>query len=131
MIFFYATVSTDVTAVTAGGVVALAAAVAYRRAAGAPALLVAAGVFAAACKVTNMFAVVILSAAFAVAAIARRTDGEAWSGTVRRWIRDGGALLVGGVVTSILWVIVHRSIALVSLRDEPALEGLRGGSQAL
>lgn len=131
VIFFHATVSTDVTAITAGGVVALAAAVAYQREAGAPWLLLAAGAFAAACKVTNMFAVVTISAAFAVAAIVSRSSGEAWTTTARRWMRDGGALLVGGVAVAVLWVIVHRSIALVSLTEEPALEGLRGGSQSL
>jgi hypothetical protein len=131
VIYFYGTVSTDVTAVTAGGVVALAAAIAYRRPAGAPVLLLVAGVFAAACKVTNMFAVVILAAAFAVAAVVGRTDGEAWTTTVRRWMRDGGVLLAGGVVTSFVWVFIHRSIALISLRDEPAIAGLRSGSHAL
>jgi hypothetical protein len=131
VIFFYATVSTDVTAVTAGGVVALAAAIAYRREGGAPSVLLAAGVFAAACKVTNMFAVVSVSAAFAVGAIAGRAGDEAWTGTLRRWMRDGGALLAGGVATAVLWVIIHRSIALISLTDEPTLEGMRGGSQGL
>jgi hypothetical protein len=131
VIFFYGTVSTDVTAVTAGGAVALAGAIAYRRAAGAPVLLLVVGVFAAACKVTNMFAVVIVSAAFVAAAIVARADGEAWRDTFRRWMRDGGVLLAGGVVTSVLWAIIHRSIALISLRDEPAYGGLRGGSQAL
>jgi hypothetical protein len=131
VIFFYGTVSTDVTAVTTGGALALAAAIAYRRPGGATYLLLAAGIFAAACKVTNMFTVVILSAAFAVAAIVSRGDHEAWTGTVRRWWRDGGVLLAGGVVTSVAWLIIHRSISLISLRDEPALGGLRGGSQAL
>jgi hypothetical protein len=131
VIFLHGTVSTDVTAVPAGAAVALAAAYAYRRDGGAPWVLLAAGVFAAACKVTNMFAVVTISAAFFVAAIAGRAPREAWTATLRRWMRDGGVLLAGGVVTSVLWVIIHRSIALVSLTEEPTLEGIRGGSQAV
>jgi len=131
VIFFYATVSTDVTALAAGGFVALAAALAYRREAGAPWVLFAAGAFAAACKVTNMFAVVTVAAVFMVAAIAGRAQREVWTTTLRRWTRDGGAVLIGGVAVSVLWVIIHNSIALVSLTEEPALGGLRGGSQAL
>ena len=131
VVFFYATVSTDVTAVTASGVVALAAAISYRRARGAPWLLLAAGAFAAACKVTNMFAVVTISAAFLVAAIVARAGGEAWTTTARRWMRDGGPLLVGGVVTAVVWVLVHDALALISLTDEPTLAGLRGGDQSL
>jgi hypothetical protein len=131
VIYFYATVSTDVTAVTAGGVVALAAALAYRRERGAPILLLAAGGFAAACKVTNMFVVVSVSAAFGVAAIAARADAESFGVTLRRWMRDGGRLLLGGVATAVAWVIIHRTIAIVSLSEEPALEGLRGGTQSL
>ena len=130
VLFFHATVTTDATAVTAAGVVALAAAVAYRRERGAPWLLVAAGVFVAACKVTNMFAVMIVSAAFAVAAIATRAGGERWTATLRRWTRDGGALLAGGVVTSVAWLLIHNSIALVSLSNEPTLENIRNGSQS-
>jgi hypothetical protein len=130
VVFFYGTVTTDATALTTGGLVALAAAIAWRRENGAPWLLLAAGVFAAACKVTNMFAVVTVSGAFLVAAIAGRAAAEPWTATARRWLRDGGVLLAGGVVTSILWVIIHDAIALVDLTDEPALEGLRGGSQS-
>ena len=130
VIFFHATVTTDATAVAAAGAVALAAALAYRRERGAPWLLVAAGVFAAACKVTNMFAVVTVAAAFAVAAIAARAPAERWTATLRRWTRDGGALLAGGVVTSVAWLLIHNAIAIVSLRDEPSLENLRYGSKA-
>lgn len=130
VIFFHATVTTDATAVPAAGAVALAAAVAYRRERGAPWLLVAAGVFAAACKVTNMFTVVIVAAAFAVAAIAGRAPAERWPATLRRWTRDGGALLAAGVVTSVAWLLIHNDIALVSLSEEPTLENLRHGSKA-
>jgi hypothetical protein len=66
-----------------------------------------------------------------VAAIAARAEGERWTDTAGRWMRDGGALLAAGVVTSVLWVIIHNAIALVSLTHEPTLEGLRGGSQSL
>jgi hypothetical protein len=130
VIFFHATVTTDATAVPAAGVVALTAAVAYRRERGAPWLLAAAAVFVAACKVTNMFAVVIVSAAFGVAAIAGRAGAEPWTATLRRWMRDGGALLAGGVVTSIAWLLIHNAIARVSLSEEPALEFLRHGSKS-
>jgi hypothetical protein len=45
-------------------------------------------------------------------------------------MRTGGALLAGGVVTSVAWLLIHNSIALVSLSEEPTLENLRDGSQA-
>ena len=129
VIFFHATVTTDATAIAAAGAVALAAAVAYRRGErGAPWLLLAAGAFAAACKVTNMFAVVTVAAAFGVAAIAGRASAQP-SGALRRWLRTGGALLAGGVVTSFAWLLIHNSIALVSLSEEPTLENLRHGSK--
>jgi hypothetical protein len=110
--------------------VALAAALAYSRDGGAPWLLAAAGIFAAACKVTNLFAVGTVSVAFLVGAIAARSSGEAWTATGRRWMRDGGVLLAAGAATALLWVVVHNAIALVSLKDDPALAGLRGGSQS-
>ena len=96
-----------------------------------PLLLAGAGAFAAACKVTNLFAVVAVSALFAVAAITARAPGEPWIPTARRWLRDGGALLAGGLAVAGLWTLVHQSIALIDLADEPTYEALRGGSQAL
>lgn len=125
-------VSNDVTSVPAAGMVALAAALAYRRdLPRATLVLFAVGFLAAAFKTSNMFAVVAISALFGVRAIADRPPAEGWSPTLRRWLRDGGALLIGGVLAAALWSVVHRSRALIDLTDEPTFEVLRGGPRTV
>jgi hypothetical protein len=126
VVFFTGTVSNDVTAIPAAGLVALIAALAYRRdGPRVPIALFLAGFVAAACKTTNLFAVVAVSALFAVAAITTRATAERWTATLRRWLSDGGALLLGGATSAGVWVIIHQSIALIDLKDEPAFKGLR------
>jgi hypothetical protein len=122
-----ATVTNDVTAVPAAGLVGLVAALAYRR--GGPRMplaLFGAGFLAAAFKASNLFAVVPVAALFAVRAIATRSTDERWTVTLRRWVRDGGALLIGGLVAAALWSLIHRSRALIDLTDDPSFEVLRG-----
>jgi hypothetical protein len=120
-------VTNDATAIPAAGLVALVSALAYtRNGPKLPIALFAAGFFAAASKTTNLFAVVVLSAMFACAAIAQRAGTERWTATVHRWWRNGGLLLTGGVTAAVLWLVVHRARALIDLRDEPAFGVLRG-----
>jgi hypothetical protein len=118
-----ATVSNDVTAIPAAGLVALVAALAYRRdGPRMPLWLFLAGFVAAACKTSNMFAVVAVAALF----------GVAWlSGRDTRWLRNGAALLAGGVLAALLWSLIHRSRALIDLQDEPTFEVLRGTPRTL
>jgi hypothetical protein len=119
-------VSNDVTAVPAAGLVALVAAIAHGRdGRRVPLALFGAGFAGAACKTTNLFPVVAVSALFAVAAIHDRAPGERWTATLGRWSREGGALLAGGAAATGIWTVVHRSLALIDLRDEPAFAGLR------
>jgi hypothetical protein len=125
-------VSNDVTSIPAAGMVALAAALAYRRELPrATLVLFAVGFLAAALKTSNMFAVVSISALFAVGAIAARAPAEAWMPTARRWLRDGGALLIGGVLAAALWTVLHRSRALIPLTDEPTFDALRNGPRTV
>jgi hypothetical protein len=132
VVFFTSTVSNDATAVPAAGVVALSAALAYGRDARfVPIVLFAAGFFAAACKATNLLPVVAVSALFAVAAIYGRAPAERWTAVLRRWLRDGGALLLGGVVAAGAWILVHRKLALIDLKDEPAFKDLRNSPHGL
>lgn len=127
-----ANVSNDVTSIPAAGMVALAAALAHRRELPhATIVLFAVGFLAAALKTSNMFAVVAISALFAVGAIVARAPADSWTPTVRRWLRDGGALLIGGVAAAALWTVVHRSRALIDLSDEPTFDVLRGGTRSV
>jgi hypothetical protein len=127
-----AVVSNDVTAIFAAGLVALTAALAYRRGLPrAPLALFAAGFVAAALKTSNMFAVVAISALFAVSAVVGRAPAAGWSPATQRWLRDGGALLLGGVLAAALWTVVHRSRALIDLTDEPTFDVLRGTHRSL
>jgi hypothetical protein len=112
-------VSNDATAIPAGGLVAFAAARVQDRADPVATLvLFAVGFVAGAGKATNMLAVAAVAALFVVAAVTRRDRARAW-------LRNGGALLVGGLLAVGLWAIVHRSRSLVDLREDPALEVLR------
>jgi hypothetical protein len=127
-----AIVSNDVSSVPAAGMVALAGALAYRRDLPRAALvLFAVGFLAAALKTSNMFAVVPISLGFAVRAIAEREPAEGWQPTLRRWLRDGGALVIGGVLAAALWTVAHRSRSLIDLTDEPTFDVLRGGTRSL
>jgi hypothetical protein len=127
-----ATVTNDVTATFAAGLIALVAALTYRRGLRRAALaLFAAGFVAAACKTSNLFPVAAVSGLFAVRAIAARAAAEGWTSTARRWLPDGGALLLGGLLAAGLWTLVHRSRSLIDLTDEPTFEGLRTGSRTL
>lgn len=132
VVYGTATVTNDVTALAAAGLVALVAALAYRR--GGPragiALFVA-GFAAASLKTTNLFAVVTLAALFAVAALAGREGAEPWTAALRRWLRDGGALLLGGLLATALWALMHRSRALIDLSDEPTFEVLRNSPRTV
>jgi hypothetical protein len=131
VIFITGSVSNDVTAVPAGAMVALVAALAYRREGPrVPVALFAAGLAAAALKTSNIMAVGVVSALFAISA-ARAARGRPAGAIARRWARDGGALLLGGVVAVCTWVLIHRSLALIDLRDEPAFEALRRSPHTL
>jgi hypothetical protein len=126
IVFYHATVSNDATAVTGAGVVAFAAASAHRRPHRAtPIWLFAAGFFAAACKSTNVLPAAAVSALFAVAALHGRGREEPWTAAGRRWLRDGGALLAGGLVATLVWVYAHGALALIDSKDEPAFAALR------
>jgi hypothetical protein len=123
VLYGYATVSNAVTAIPAAGLVALVGALAYRRdGPRMPIALFAVGFAAAICKTSNMFAVVAVAALF----------GVAWlSGKDTRWLRNGAALLAGGIFAALLWSVIHRSRALIDLQDEPTFEVLRGTPRTL
>lgn len=131
VLYLSATVSNDVTAVPAAGLVALAAALAYRQ----PGrwtwlLLFGAGFAASALKSTNFLATATVALLFAAFAVSRREEGELFARTVRRWLPTGGALIAGGMLATAIWAGVHSSIALISLSEEPALDALRQGSRS-
>jgi hypothetical protein len=127
VVYHTATVTNDATGIPACGLVAFVAALAYRRNGprAAPALF-AAGFVAAALKTSNLFAVVPVSALFAVAAINGRARGAPWRQTCGRWLRDGGVLLAGAILASGTWAVIHRSRSLIDFKHDPTFEVLRG-----
>jgi hypothetical protein len=131
VVYHTATVTNDVTAVPATGLVALAAALFHRgRLRHATIVLFAAGFLASAFKATNSFAAVAVAALLAVGAIAEhRPDG--WRVALKSWSRTGGALLVGALLPVVIWAIVHRTRALIDPSDEPTLEVLRDTPRTL
>lgn len=128
ILYLSGTVSNDVTAVPAAGLVAVAGALAYRRPGRwSTAVLLLVGFVAVACKTTNLLAVAAVAMLFAVAAISDRESVERPAVAVHRWFRNGGMLLIGGLAAGMTWMIVHDSIALIDVADDPALEALRQG----
>jgi hypothetical protein len=126
IIFYHATVSNDATAITSAGVITFAAATAHRhRRSAMPIWLFAAGFFAAACKSTNVLPAAAISALFAVAAVRGRGSGEPWTAAARRWMGEGGALLAGGVCATVAWVLTHRALSLIDLKEEPTFATAR------
>lgn len=127
VIYTMSTVSNDNTGIFAGGLVAFVAALASRhdRRRMWIALLLT-GFVVVFLKTTNLFPVAAVSALFAVSAITKRADGEGWMATARRWLRDGGALLTGGIASAGIWTLIHRSLALIDLKSEPTFGILRG-----
>jgi hypothetical protein len=118
-------VNNDATAVPGAGLVALAGALAYRGRLRRPWLvLFAAGALATSLKATNLFPAAAIAGLFAVEAV-RERDQRSWGETAKRWLRDGGALLLGGLVVALSWTLIYRSRSLIPLTEEPTLEVLR------
>ena len=124
-------VTNDAGGILAGGLVLLAGALAWRH----PGrwvlpVLFLVGLFVTSLKAVDLLAVVVGSALLALAAwSAARTDGRP---TVRRgvtaWARSGGALLAGGLVAAVGWVVASRQLALIDPVDVPTWNVLRGSA---
>jgi hypothetical protein len=132
VIYHTAVISNDVPSIFVGSLVALVAALAYKRPGRwmTPALA-ATGFFAAAIKTTDLFPVAAIAAVFAVQAWTRRPAGAPThavatvKGLVRRWMPDGGALLFGGLLASSIWVLLNHQLALIDPKDIAAFGVLR------
>jgi len=133
VIYHTAVISNDVPSIFVGSLVALVAALAYKRPGRwmTPALA-ATGFFAAAIKTTDLFPVAAIAAVFAVQAWTRRPAGAPTNlvatvkGVVRRWMPDGGALLLGGLLSAVIWIVVNRQLALINPSDNIAFGVLKG-----
>lgn len=132
ILFLSATVSNDVTAVPAAGLVALAGALVYRypeRWGAMP--MFAAGFMASSLKTTNILATAAIATLLAVAAFNERLGHTPPKERARAWVRTGGALLGGALAATAIWAVVHDSIALIDVADDPALDALRDGPRSV
>ena len=130
VIYQSAVVSNDAASVLAGSLVGLVAALAWRHPGRwtAPGLLVT-GLVVASFKTTDVIAVVAVAGVFAVGAWRDRRRGQPWTGAtkdfLRRWWPNGGALLLGGLVSAFGWVLISRHLALTNPKTFPAFGVLR------
>ena len=128
VIYHASTVSNDAPAIFTGALIALVAALAYRYPGQWTIALAAVGFFSASVKLTGLLPVFAVSAAFAI---------QAWGSSrslkprdtiktfFRRWLPQGGALLFGGLVAALLWIITSRQLALIDSKDLIAFDILR------
>jgi hypothetical protein len=131
VVYHTGTVTNDVTAIPAAGLVALAVALFHRgRLRHATLALFAAAFVAAALKATNAFPAVALSALLAVGTVVEHRS-EGWRVPLGSWMRSGGALVVGALLPIAIWTVVHRSRSLIDLTEEPTFEVLRGTPRTL
>ena len=129
-ISLYSSVSNDVTSLFAGAAVMVLGALALTRPGRwmTPVMLVA-GVVIASFKLSDLLPVVVASVLFGVAAFRRRdaAGGPApgAAGALRWWWPRGGAILVGGAVGGVAWLVVERSLATINPKDLPPFDVLR------
>jgi hypothetical protein len=124
-------VTNDASAILAGSLVLLAGALAWRRPGPwvAPVLFLI-GAFATSLKAVDLLAVAIGSLLLAVLAFATpstNVNATFWS-KVFDWAPNGGALLLGGGVAAIAWVVTSHQLALVDPAKVPTWEVLRGSA---
>jgi hypothetical protein len=131
VIYQAANVSNDAPSIFAGSLAALAAALAWRRPGRwtAPVLALV-GFFVTSFKEVDIVAPVTLSALFAVMLWHRAADLKASTGSRLRllvcgWWPNGGALLLGGVLSAASWVIIFRQLSLINPKTLPSFHALR------
>jgi hypothetical protein len=130
VIYEAATVTNDGASILAVGLVSFVSALAWRRP-GRWTLpsLAATGFVVTSLKTTDLLPVVAVSALFAIVAWTRTSEMRIGSRSDRRafrsWWPTGGALLLGGLVSALAWVVVSRRLALVNPRHLEAFNILR------
>jgi len=131
LVYLNATVSNDVTALPAAGLVALVGGLVYRWPGRMhPGWLFAAGFLASALKTTNIFATAAIAGLLLVWEL-KKSDRKGDTAAIRVWASTGGLLLLGGLAATLIWTGVHNTAALIDVRDDPALASLRHGPRDL
>jgi len=130
VIYHTAVISNDVPSIFIGSLIAFVAALCYQRPGRWTIALAAVGFFAASVKATSMIPIAAISAAFAVKAWAEsgKEAGGSYARTsaaIKKWLYDGGALLIGGVAASLIWVVVSRQLATINPGEIAAFGVLR------
>jgi hypothetical protein len=120
IIYYSSIVSNDATALFAGALVLTTAVVVgpRPRTSGVVALAVCGGVVAA-LKPTN--GVAVLAVALYLGVVLYR-QGDRGAVLVRSWLRSGGALVIGAVVVTLVWVAISGHLATMDGRDLPVYQ---------
>jgi hypothetical protein len=134
VIYQSASVSNDDSDILIGALVLLVSALAFKHRGRwtAPALL-ATGLLATVFKLTDLLPVLVGSVLFALWAGAESrtmagpggTAGERTVGAVRLWCATGGALLLGGLCSTVGWIVIYRRLAIINPKDLPTFTALR------
>jgi hypothetical protein len=139
-------VNDDAAAVLAGGLVAALGAAAWRMPNRLPWWMFALGGFVVvALKTTFLLPVIPVAGLLAIATWSTRARSEGlisalWT-SLRRWLPQGGALLLGGLAAAVIWSIIFRQLALVNLKTfvplqlagslQTSIGGLMGNAVAM
>jgi hypothetical protein len=122
-------------ALFAGGLIAFLGALAWRRRGRwAPPTLGVAAFLVCTLDVTNLLPIVAVAALFMIVALAERpTDDRSSDSVIRRvtgstWSRHAAALVIGGGISVLAWLIVFHARALINPRDLPTFAVLRVGA---
>ena len=135
VIYHTAVISNDVPSVLGGSLVALLAALAWKRPGRwtMPVLGLTAFVLVA-IKTTELFPVTI---AALLLLLHTWTRGPGWDPrnafaslkpVATRWMRDGGALMAGGVAAALAWIVIQHQLALIDPKTLGTFAVLRGHS---
>jgi hypothetical protein len=125
-------VSNDVPSILGGSLVAFLGALAWKRPGRwtVPVLGVIAFVLVA-IKTTQLFPIVIVATLFLLGAA---TEGAAWNPrrprsnlkpVFSKWMHDGGALLVGGAASAVIWILLNRWLSLIDPKQLATFDVLR------
>jgi hypothetical protein len=129
-------VTNDAASILAGSLVLFAAALAWKNPGrSSTVLLLCTGLFVASIKLTNALPVAAISILFAILLMKDRADDQGGLKSipkiVRSWLPNGGALLIGGLISVVAWAAIERKLSIINPKQLPTLNVLRQGQLGL